>query len=70
MPDFNPDELLKPAAAAKMLAVSTPYIYKMAGLGLLPSVRWGIPGAGPKRQVVRIRRGDVTNFIEKNYRAV
>ena len=69
MPDAN-DILLKPAAAAKMLSVSPAYVYKLAGLGLLPCVRWSMPGAGAKRAVVRIRREDVLEFISKNYKAV
>lgn len=71
MSDVNPnDELLKPEAAARMLAVSKPYVYKLAALGLLPCVRWGVPGAGEKRQVVRIKRSDVKQFVEKHYKAV
>lgn len=66
--DVTHDEvLLKPEAVAKILAVSKPYVYKMAATGLLSPVRWGEPAAGGKRAIVRFRREDVRRFIQEHY---
>ena len=54
--------LIRPAAAAKLLAVSKPYVYKMVKLGVLPSVEWTLDGS----KSLRILRQDVLDFIEQH----
>jgi excisionase family DNA binding protein len=61
------EPLLKPETVAKMLSISRPYIYKLVACGMLPAVVWQVPGAGPRRKVVRIRLEDVEGFIAKHY---
>ena len=64
------EPLLTPAELSKLLKCSLPYIYKIAGSGLLPSVRIANPGSAEKRRkdMVRFRQDDVFRFIEDHYR--
>ena len=62
------EPLLKPEQVGKMLSISRPYVYKLVATGMLPCVTWQVPGAGPKRKVVRIRPEDVRSFQEKHYK--
>lgn len=63
-------ELLTPAEVKKMLKCSLPWIYKAASTGVLPCVRIPCPGVGEKRKknLVRFKKEDVFDFIEKYYR--
>ncbi len=62
-------ELLTAKQAARLLNCSVPLIYKMAGRGQLPCIRWECPGEGDTkpRSMVRFKLEDVQNFVEKNY---
>jgi len=52
-----------------LLRCSLPLVYKMAERGQIPCVRWECKGEGEKkpRSMVRFKRQDVFNFIEKHY---
>jgi hypothetical protein len=66
---------LEPLLTAKevrnLLKCSLPLVYKLADRGQLPCVRWGSPGEGKKqaKTIVRFKKHDVLEFVEKNYRA-
>ncbi|MCK4604919.1 MAG: helix-turn-helix domain-containing protein [Deltaproteobacteria bacterium] len=60
--------LLTPKDVRKILKCSLPLIYKMAGRGQLPCIRWECPGVGTKkpRTTVRFKPSDVRAFIQKH----
>lgn len=65
MPDQqDTDEriIIRPAAVAKMLDVSRPYVYKLAAAGLLPAVSWKLNGSN----ILRFHRDDVAAFIKEH----
>jgi len=61
-------ELLKPQEVKKLLKCSLPWVYKAADRGLLPCVRIPCPGEGERlKTMVRFKRNDIFDFIEKHY---
>ena len=64
------EALLDPKEVKSILRCSLPLVYKLADRGQLPAVRIPCPGIGTERQrtMVRIKKTDVLNFIEKHYR--
>jgi hypothetical protein len=56
-------ELYRIRDAATILAISPRMVYALIGSGVLRPVR--IPGAGTKRQAVRIARADVIALVER-----
>lgn len=63
--------LLTPKEVQRILKVSLALVYRMAQRGQLPSVDWECPmGEESERQkkMVRFKKEDVMNFIEKHYR--
>lgn len=72
MEQIQPIEpLLDAKEVKKLLRCSLPWVYKAADKGLLPCVRIPCPGKGEERQrhLVRFKRNDVFDFIEKYYRS-
>ena len=68
----NLDETLLDARdVSRLLKCSVPLIYKMVGRGQISSIKWKCPGVGTKkpRTMVRFRKDDIFDFIERNYRA-
>ena len=64
------EPLLTAKEVKNLLKCSLPLVYKMADRGQLPCVRWACPGGGKRgKSVVRFKKIDVLEFIEKNYRA-
>jgi hypothetical protein len=63
------EPLLDAKEVRKLLRCSLPWIYKAAGRGLIPCVKIPCPGEGrqKERNIIRFKRGDVFNFIEKHY---
>jgi len=63
------DNLLDAKDVKQMLSCSLPLVYKMADRGQLPCVRWECPGDGDKkpRTMVRFKKDDILEFIEKHY---
>jgi excisionase family DNA binding protein len=64
-----PGDLLKPSHVAKILNVSVPHVYKLIATGMLPAVVWSTPGAGSRRNVVRVRKEDLDRFQEQHRKA-
>jgi len=62
-------ELLDAKEVRKILKCSLPLVYKLAERGQIPCVRWECPGEGTKkpRTVVRFKKNDVIQFVEKHY---
>jgi predicted DNA-binding transcriptional regulator AlpA len=65
------DELLNPKEVHKLLKCSLPLVYKMADRGQLPCIRWDCPGEGRRKHnmMLRFKRADILEFIEKHYRS-
>ena len=65
----NIDPLLDAKEVKRLLKCSLPWVYKAADQGLLPCVRIPCPGKGNKKPktMVRFKREDVLDFIEKFY---
>jgi excisionase family DNA binding protein len=61
-------KLLRPEQGAKILNISKPYVYKLISTGMLPAIVWAMPGAGPRRNVVRIRWEDLQEFMSKHHK--
>ena len=63
------ENLLNAHEVKQILKCSLPLIYKLAERKQLPCVRWECPGEGDKkpRTMVRFKKEDVLNFIEKHY---
>jgi hypothetical protein len=61
--------LLDAKQVKKLLNCSLPFVYKLADRGQIACVRWDCPGAGKERKktVVRFKKKDVLDFIERNY---
>lgn len=53
----------------RLLRCSLPLVYKMAQRGQLPCIRWECPGKGNEKQrtMIRFKRKDIFDFIEKHY---
>ncbi len=64
------DALLDAKDVKRILRCSLPLVYKLADRGRLPAVRIPCPGIGTERRraMVRFKKADVLNFIEKHYR--
>jgi excisionase family DNA binding protein len=64
-------DLLTPKQVSKILQCSQALIYRMASDSRLPSVRIPCPGKGTikSRSIVRFKKKDVMDFIEKFYDA-
>ena len=62
-------DLLTPKEVKSILKCSLPLVYKMAERGQLRCVRWECPGKGEKqsRTMVRFRKEDVIEFIDRHY---
>ena len=64
------EPLLNANEVRRLLKCSLPWIYKAADQGLIPCVRIPCPGEGKqKRTMVRFKKEDVFNFIDKYYSA-
>ena len=63
------EPLLDPKDVKLVLRCSLPLIYKLAASGRLPAVRIPCPGSGTKRQrnLIRFKKGDVLDFVQKHY---
>lgn len=62
------DDLLKPKQVAKMLNMSTPWVYRASKKGILPSVK--IPSLEDNgKEPVRFKKEDIIKFVEKHYLA-
>lgn len=63
------EPLLNARDVSKILRCSQPLVYKMAGRGQLPCIRWESPGNGDKRPrtMVRFKMKDVLRFMENHY---
>jgi hypothetical protein len=62
-------ELLTAKDVRKILKCSLPLVYKMAGRGQLPCIRWECPGTGSrKKTVVRFELEAVRAFVERHRR--
>ena len=66
------ENLLNAKEVSKILKVSVPLIYRMAGRGQLPCVRWACPGEGTEkpRTTVKFLKKDIINFIQGHYATV
>ena len=62
------ETLLHAKEVKAILSCSLPLVYKLADRGQLPCVRWECPGEGKKkpRTMVKFKRADVIEFIEKH----
>jgi predicted DNA-binding transcriptional regulator AlpA len=62
-------ELLDAKEVKQILKCSLPAVYKLAASNRLPCVRIPCPGDGKKkvRTMVRFKKSDVINFIQKYY---
>jgi len=62
-------DILTPKDVAKLLRCSPAWTYKASSMGILPSIRIPCPGKGKKRMrnMVRFRKTDVLEFLEKHY---
>jgi len=63
------EPLLDAHQVKHLLRCSLPWVYKAADQGLIPSVKIPCPGEGKKkrRTMVRFKRNDIFEFIEKHY---
>lgn len=61
--------LLDAKQVKKLLRCSLPLIYRMAERGQIPCIKWKCPGEGKKkpRSMIRFKKKDVFEFIEKHY---
>ena len=61
-------DLLTPKDLARTLRVSLALVYRMADRKQIPCVRWACPGEGKekRRTMVRFKREDVLEFIERH----
>ena len=64
--------LLDAKEVRQILKCSLPLVYKMAERGQIPCIRWECPGEGAKkpRMMVRFKKADVFQFIQKHYKAI
>jgi predicted DNA-binding transcriptional regulator AlpA len=65
----NNFELLDAKEVRQILKCSLPCVYKMADREQLPCVRVPCPGEGQEkpRTMVRFKRADILDFIERHY---
>ncbi len=65
----NIDELMTAGDVRRMLRCSLALVYRMADRNQIPSVRWVCPSenGGRPKTMVRFKKDDVLQFIEKNY---
>ena len=63
------DHLIDAKDVRKILKTSLALVYRMAARGQLPCVRWECPGLGQEkpRTMVRFKKEDILDFIERNY---
>ena len=64
------EPLYKAHAVKRVLNCSLAKVYRLVEEGLLPCVRIPCPGEGTKKQrtLVRFRRKDIVDFVEKHYK--
>jgi len=69
MNKFQDIELIDAKEVRRILKCSLPLVYKLADRGQLSCVRIPCPGQGVKKSksIVRFRKLDVLEFIEKHY---
>ena len=61
------ESLLNATQAARILNVSKPTAYNLAKEGLLPCIRWDVPGKnGKMRATVRFEPSALKAFIDKH----
>lgn len=62
-------EVLTPKEVMKIIKCSLPWVYKAADTGVLPCIRIPCPGGVGKRErtMVRFKKDDVLEFLEKYY---
>ena len=67
--DIKEEPLLNANEVKRLLKCSLPLVYKLAERGQIPCVRWECLGNGKDRPrtMVRFKREDIFNFIEKHY---
>jgi hypothetical protein len=65
----NLEPLLDAKEVRQILKCSLPAVYKMAERGQIPCVRWECIGEGQEkpRTMVRFKKADLLDFIEKHY---
>jgi hypothetical protein len=63
----NCEPLLNTQDVRKILRCSMSLVYRMAEDGRLPCVKIPCPGKGKQKHLIRFKKEDVINFIEKNY---
>jgi len=62
------EDLLDAKDVRKILKCSLSLVYAMAEREQIPCVRWECPGNGTRgKTVVRFKKSDVIEFIEKHY---
>ena len=66
--DTNLEPLLNAQDVRKILRCSGALVYRMSEDGRLPCVKIPCRSKGRQKHVIRFKREDVINFIEKNYR--
>jgi excisionase family DNA binding protein len=66
----NVTDLINAKDVRSILKVSLPLVYKLAEQGRLPCVRIPCPGRGTTkpRTLVRFKKEDVFEFIERHYK--
>jgi excisionase family DNA binding protein len=63
------EPLLTAKEVKTLLKCSLPLVYKLADRGQLSCVRWDCPGEGKReKSVVRFKKSDVLEFVEKHYK--
>ena len=63
-------EILNAKEVRKILRCSLPLVYKLADRGQLPCVKIPCSGNGTKQwYLIRFKKEDIYNFIEKHYTA-
>jgi predicted DNA-binding transcriptional regulator AlpA len=67
--EFNFEPLLDAKEVRQILKCSLPAVYKMAERGQIPCVRWQCIGDGQEkpRTMVRFKKADILDFIERHY---